>query len=443
MSDSFKIASSLLKDVKHLFEGLKTAEENETVAYYAMQLKLHAKNYFNYLLSLPVLLTLSKNEFEFLRNQPEALYVQIYTLSGSDVQKQIMLIKHHTFEQLILEINSHEDEMKGEVIIAHGTKQVQFNNEVALSMVDVAKKMLPIKFEEVLSKHKNFLFTSGLRDEIHIRFTPNKEAPETLWNRELTLEEKVDLQCFIWDLTQPYLQDCFNQVISCRKFADKVLGLKGFYPMQTIEREKEMLECLSPMQACIQRIKNLCVQAKTPKSVFNMSTIPLVDSFSTLFFSPREWITPRTKVGVEQILFCDFLLFELNELLCKEPVFKLGDLNCFLEKLAVVQQFSLNFEKYPLLSPLASAINIEISNCFDITLDDLNILLNIKLNECKEKCQNLNSLHEPYAIEKIGDWVGVSLAHISPKFIKEFICEVFDVFSQDQLGQKSKCEIKL
>lgn len=293
-----------------------------------------------------------------------------------------------------------------------------------ISLADMAKKMLPLKFDSILSEHKKFIFTSGLRDEIFIRCTHNKQALQTFWNRPLLLDEKQALQRLIWQLTEPYLHEQYDQVISCRKFGDKILGLKNVYPViQNDERG-----------ACVQRLINLCVLTKKQQEALrNMNTVPK-DSFTSLIFSPLAWISPRSKAHLNQEIFFDFLIFELNGILLKKSVKTLLDLDAFLEKLAVTQQFTINAESYPVLYQLVSNSMAEISDCFKISAIGLNELLSIKLSECKDTWRKLMGEHDCYTAEAIEKWLSPSLPGISPILIKEFSKAIFDLCPEQQFS---------
>lgn len=322
--------------------------------------------------------------------------------------------------------------------------------EIKMSLFDMAKQILPIKFEDIVEEHKKFVFTIGLRDELFIRFTHNKKAPESQWNRPLTLDEKQELQTLIWGLTEPYIKKSPNSVASCRRFCQDALGLpdnllnveevkENKNAENTCCKERETEEYFLSMQQCIEHIKFLCVQAKTQEEcAISIKENSKDNSLMTLLFSPREWISPRSKIHINQAVFCDFLIVELEQILNQKDTLTFDSLSLFLEKLSIVHQLSFNVEKYPDLFKFIPHMLTEISKRFKVEENKLNEIIYQKLLDCKENCKNNTSHHGGYSIDRIEAWVKPGLTHLSPKLVSEFSALIHQLFLEENVVKQQK-----
>lgn len=443
MSDAFTSANMLLAKLKLLIETVEQKNDENFDQYYQTLFISDGTQYVDHLLSEDVILNLTETEFDFLKNQRD-VYLKMYELPSKDIQQKIMKIKNNTLAELQAEFQQKNQQNKG--------FQLNFESEeIKISLIDIAKKVLPIKFEDIVEEHKKFVFTIGLRDELFIRFTHNKKAPETQWNRALTLEEKKELHALVWTLTEPYAQQSPHAVSSCRRFCQDALALPDNFinnkedkEIQIKKTEKlsqdkiESQEYFLNMQQCIEHIKFLCIQSKTQEECAISIKPNSKDSLVSLFFSPREWISPRTKTHINQAVFCDFLIFELEAILSQKDITSIEDLSLFLEKFSLVHQLSFNAEQYPDIFKLMPHMLTEISKCFKIEEDELNELMYKKLIICKEGCKNQTSHHGGYSTDKIEAWIKPNLAHMSPKLISEFSALIYQFFSEENVSKPQK-----
>lgn len=429
MSDAFTSANMLLAKVKLLVETVE--ETNPTL------LIFDGTQYIDHLLSETVILGLTQTEFDFFKNQRE-VYLKLYTLSSQDVQQKIIKIKNSTLAELQDEIEQNKQRKQNSQLNPYLAQE-----EIKIPLVDIAKKVLPIKIEDIVEEHRKFVFTIGLRDELFIRFTHNKKAPESEWNRPLNFDEKLELKCLIWGLTAPFIKQSPHAVASCRRFCIDTLGLPDEVSTHLENKNIEIKESIKgnyslSRQQCIEHIKFLCIQSKSQEECAISIKPNNKDSLMTLFFSPRDWISPRTKTHINQAVFCDFLIFELENILKKNDISNVETLNLFLEKLSIVHQLSFNIEKYPDLFKLIPHMLAEISQCFKIEENELNELMYKKLLSCKENCKNQTSHHGGYSIERIEAWVKPSLAHMSPKLVSEFALLIHQLFSEENVIKQQK-----
>lgn len=435
MSDAFTSANMLLAKLKLRIETVEQKKEQDFNQNDQMLLIFDGEKYINHLLSQPIILGLTEIEFDFLKNQRD-VYLKIYELSSKEVQQNIIKIKNNTLEELQAEI---QQKIQYKPTVQPYVEQ----EEIKILLVDIAKKVLPIKFEDILEEHRKFVFTTGLRDEMFIRFTHNKNAPETQWNRALNLEEKKELQALIWELTEPYSKQNPHAVSSCRRFCLDALALPNndldyqeAHTQSKINADTE--EYLLSMQQCVEHIKFLCIQSKTQEECAISIKPNSKDSLVSLFFSPREWISPRTKTHISQAVFCDFLIFELEAILNKKEVRSIEDISLFLEKFSLVHQLSLNAEKYPDIFKLIPHMLAEISKCFKINEDELSELMYKKLILFQDECRVQASYHGGYSIEKIEAWIQPNLGHISPKLVSEFAALIYQFFSEENVSKLQK-----
>lgn len=432
MSDAFTSANMLLAKFKPLIETVEQKNDEKFNQPYHALLVLDGAQYIDHLLSESVLFGLTESEFDFLKNQRD-VYLKIYEVSSQDIQQKIMKIKNSTLAELQSETQQKKQCKKN-------VQPYLEYEEIKISLVEMAKKVLPIKFEDIVEEHEKFVFTIGLRDELFIRFTHNKHSPETQWNRPLTFEEKEELQALVWALTEPYVKQNAYAVISCRRFCLDALELTG--NMLSNQESKENIiteeEYFLSMQQCLEHIKFLCIQSKTQEECAISIKSNSNDSLVSLFFSPREWMSPRTKTHINQAVFCDVLIFELETILNQKDSLNIDSLNVFLEKLSVVHQLSFSVEKYPDLFKLIPHMLTEISKCFKIEENELHELMYKKLIDCKEHCKNQTSHHGGYSAERIEAWITPNLTHISPRLISEFSLLVHKLFSEENIVKPQK-----
>jgi hypothetical protein len=417
MTHAFELAQELLNKIDQMSEALERQSDPVKKKHEQMILALDGANYFDFLLSKQVLLDLSEGEFAQLQKHSD-LYLKIYRVSNHEVQTKIMKVKNSSLATLLADITQTE-------II----KQKKESIEIKMPLIDIAKKMLPLKIQSIVEEHHEFRFTAGLRDEIYIRLTHNHKDPISSWNRELTLSEKKEIQKLVWDLTSPYQDINTNEVRHCRIFVDRLLGVTPYHPKKPLPS----IPVTPRTQDCLIILKNLC-EKTAQQELFSPNTRRKKnqESITSLFFSPREWISPRTKKELTQAIFCNFLMGELNALINKNEAHNIDDLAVFLEKLAITDIMTENHEKYLEINTLVNHIKTELSTFFKIRPEALSEMLLDKFKAFKETCKNPEFHHELYDFDKIEAYIKPSLAHMSSKLIKEFCEALLQEFSEDK-----------